>query len=78
MMLKFTVNLVCNDSKVSPQNLRALDKPQAKLCLLEVEKLDACIRPLFANPVTYITIGISIVTGLKVVILPNNLAVIHK
>ena len=37
--------LLCNDSKVSPQNFRALGKPQAKLCLLEVEKLDACIRP---------------------------------
>ena len=32
-------------------------KPQAKLCLLEVEKLDACIRPLFANPVIYIYIA---------------------
>ena len=42
MKLKFT------DSKVSPQNFRALGKPQAKLCFLEVEKLDACIRPLFA------------------------------
>ena len=27
---------VANDSKVSPQNFRALGKPQAKLCLLEV------------------------------------------
>ena len=53
MKLKFTVSLG-NDSKVSPQNVRALGKPQAKLCLLEVEKLDACLRSLFANPVTYI------------------------
>ena len=25
-----------------------------KLCLIKVAKLDACIRPLFANTVTYI------------------------
>ena len=24
-----------------------------KLCLIKVAKSDACIRPLFANPVTY-------------------------
>ena len=35
------------------QNFRALGKPQAELCLLKFEKLDVCIRPLFANPVTY-------------------------
>jgi len=37
----------------SPDNFKAVDKPEAKLHLLKVEKLDACIRPLFANPVTY-------------------------
>ena len=26
---------------------------QAELHILKVEKLDVCIRPLFANPVTY-------------------------
>ena len=36
-----------------------------KLCLVKVEKLDACIRPLFANSVTYtvvkaITLGLII------------------
>ena len=29
-----------------------------KLCLFKVAKLDVCIRPLFANPVTYYVIDI--------------------
>ena len=32
---------------------RKISKLQAKLHLLQVENMDACIRPLFANPVTY-------------------------
>ena len=31
-----------------------ISKLQAELHLLKVEKLDACIRPLFANLVTYV------------------------
>ena len=55
MWFSYEAEIYCHFSgysKVSPQNVRALGKPQAKLCLLEVEKLDACTRPLFANPVT--------------------------
>ena len=37
----------------SLQNFKAVPQLQAELHLLKVEKLDACIRPLFANPVTY-------------------------
>ena len=36
------------------QNFKAVVQLQAELHLLKVEKLDACIRPLFANPVTYL------------------------
>ena len=36
------------------QNFKAVAQLQAELHLLKVEKLDACIRPLFANPVTYL------------------------
>ena len=30
-----------------------------KLCLIKVAKSDACIRPLFANPVTYLDLYIT-------------------
>ena len=39
--------------KVFSQNFEAVTQLEAELHLLEVEKLDACIRPFFANPVTY-------------------------
>jgi len=39
--------------KFIPQNFEAISGLQAELCLVKVEKLDACIRFLFANPVTY-------------------------
>ena len=35
------------------QNFKAVAQLQAELHLLKVEILDACIRPLFANPVTF-------------------------
>jgi len=38
--------------KFIPQNFEAIAVLQAELCLVKVEKLDACIRLLFANPVT--------------------------
>ena len=41
-----------NDRKVWLQNFKAVAQLQAELHLLKVEKLDVCIRPLFANPVT--------------------------
>ena len=34
-------------------NFKAVGSTEAELHLLKVEKLDACIRPLFANSVTY-------------------------
>ena len=36
------------------QIFKAVSQLQAELHLLKVENLDACIRPLFVNPVTYV------------------------
>ena len=36
------------------QNFKAVGPIQAELHILKVEKLDACIRPLFANLVTFV------------------------
>ena len=33
-------------------NSKVVGQTQAKLCTLKFEKLDACIRPYFANPIT--------------------------
>ena len=35
-------------------NFSLIAKLHMKLCLIKVAKLEACIRPLFANPVTYV------------------------
>ena len=35
------------------ENFSLIAHSQIKLCLFKVAKLDACIRPLFAEPVTY-------------------------
>ena len=35
------------------ENFSLIVHSQMKLCLFKVAKSDACIRPLFANPVTY-------------------------
>ena len=35
-------------------NFKAVGLIEAELHILKVEKLDACIRPLFANSVTYL------------------------
>ena len=42
-----------NERTVLLPNFKAVGQTKAELCSLKVEKLDACIRPLFANPVTY-------------------------
>ena len=49
------LSLYLYDIAVCLQNFN-IDKPQAELCLLKFEKLDACIRLLFPNPVTYTAI----------------------
>ena len=36
-----------------PPCFKAVGPTEAELHILKVEKLDACIRPLFANSVTY-------------------------
>ena len=36
------------------ENFSLIAHSQMKLCLFKVAKSDACIRPLFANPVTYV------------------------
>ena len=46
----------CNDSKAYFINFKAVGQTRAELHIFKVEKLDACIRPLFANPVTYVGI----------------------
>ena len=43
----------CNDGKVLLPNFKAEGQTQAELHVLKFEKLDACIRSLFANSVTY-------------------------
>ena len=47
---------MCNDRKVLLPNLEVIGQTQADLHSLKVEKLYACIRPLFANSVTYLLI----------------------
>ena len=42
-----------NDRKVLLRTFKAVDPIQAELHILKIKKLDACIRPLFANLVTY-------------------------
>ena len=45
--------IFCNDRKEFLQSFEAVLQLQAELHFLKAEKLDACIRPLFANPVTF-------------------------
>ena len=43
----------CNDRTVLLPNFKAVGQTQSELHSLKVENLDACIRPLFANSITY-------------------------
>ena len=43
-----------NDRKSYLPNFKAAGQTGAELHIFKVEKMDACIRPLFANPVTYV------------------------
>ena len=43
-----------NDKRVLLSNFKVVGQTQAELYSLKVEKFNACIRPLFANPVTYL------------------------
>ena len=43
-----------NDRKSIVQNFKTVIQSQLELHCCKVEKLDASIRPLFANPVTYV------------------------
>ena len=45
-----------------PPNFKAIGETPAELHILEVETLEACIRPLFANSVTY-AINVQIFEG---------------
>ena len=40
----------------STENFSLIACLQMKLCLIKVGKLDECIRPLFANSVTYVLV----------------------
>ena len=46
-----------NDRKILLPNFIAVGQTHTELYSLKVEKLDACIRPLFANLVTYIFVA---------------------
>ena len=46
-----------NDRMVLLPNFKAVGQTQTELHSLKVEKLDACIRPIFANLVTIIAIA---------------------
>ena len=43
-----------NDRKGYLPNFKAVGQIGAELHIFKVEKMDACITPLFANPVTYV------------------------
>jgi len=45
--------MLSNVVKFILQNFEAMAQLQVELCLVKFGKLDACIKPLFANPVTY-------------------------
>ena len=49
---KFVKRLCYHYTKLTV-NFSFIAEPHMKLCLIKVAKSDACIRPLFANPVTY-------------------------
>ena len=52
----FSTWRMCNSASVGPtENFSLIACLQMKLWLVKVGKLDACIRPLFANSVTYVT-----------------------
>ena len=51
MFLSYTLS----DRKVLQPNFKAVDQVWAELHILKVEKLDACIRLLFANLLTRVT-----------------------
>ena len=42
------------DRKVQLPNFKAVCPTEDELHILKLEKLDACIRPLFGNSVTYV------------------------
>ena len=46
-----------NDRKSIIQNFKTVGQSQVELRSCTVEKLDASIRPLFANPVTYVELA---------------------
>ena len=46
--------LVYNDRKVLLPNLQAVDQAQAELHILNVKKLDPCVKLLFTNLITII------------------------
>jgi len=47
------VTVLPNVVKFIPQSFEAIAQLQAELCLVKFGKLDACIRPIFTNLVTY-------------------------
>ena len=62
--LKFSVLLV-HDRKVLLPSFKAVGPAEAELHILKVEKLDACIRPLFANSVTFVNFYLPIISFYK-------------
>jgi len=46
--------------KLIPQIFEAIAELQVELCLVKVEKLDPCIRPLFVNPLTNVIYVVTI------------------
>ena len=48
--------------KVQIPDIKTVGYTQPELHTLEFEKLDVCIRPLFANPVTYVAMYVSLAT----------------
>ena len=53
--LKFLTSLFLHGSYLE-EIFSLISHSQIKLCLYKVTKLDACIRPLYTNPVTYLSV----------------------
>ena len=54
-----------NNREVLLPNFKAIDQTPVELHILKAEKLDVCISPLSANPVTYIICIILLLNSLN-------------
>ena len=55
---------MCNDRTVLYTNFKAVGQTQAELHSLKVEKVNACIRSLFADSATFVRTYVCYTTGI--------------